>query len=247
MDTVSNDSQKYVSEKPVEKPHHKITKHLKHPEKRRLIVILIIALVIPLTILLALTQQELRKRASSPATPATPPTVSVSPDPTATPSVIPSISPAIEVSPTQVINVITNEPQKNEENKISRECTNQTPAGRPDLFQIEASHNKAKLYFKPVDGDVDRYFIIFGHRPNDSRYGATIYGNSNGVISYTINDLNPNSVYYFKVAAGNGCKSGEYSGIMSITTTSKNSKNGKIFYKDFPSRIVYFIQRYFKF
>jgi flagellar basal body rod protein FlgG len=43
-------------------------------------------------------------------------------------------------------------------------------------------------------------------------------GYYDGVIDYTVNDLTPNTKYYFKVRAGNGCATGVWSGWLEAKT-----------------------------
>jgi len=44
-----------------------------------------------------------------------------------------------------------------------------------------------------------------------------------GAVSYTVNHLHPNTVYFFKVRGGNNCKVGDWSNIMPAKTG--NNKN----------------------
>ncbi len=53
-------------------------------------------------------------------------------------------------------------------------------------------------------------------------------GYYDGVIDFTINDLSPNTVYYFKVWAGNGCAPGDWS-------SWKMVKTGVIYYENYVS------------
>jgi hypothetical protein len=91
-------------------------------------------------------------------------------------------------------------------------CDNQAPDHSPDLFQIDTSKNNAKLFFTPVNNAVDQYYIAYGFTEGDERFGVKFdKGYYNGVIDYTINELAPNTNYYFRVRAGNGCATGSWS------------------------------------
>ncbi|MDO8611030.1 MAG: ice-binding family protein [bacterium] len=100
-------------------------------------------------------------------------------------------------------------------------CIDIAPTNSPNLFQIDRTGSKATLYFTPVNDHLSYYYIAYGLSPGDDRYGVTFTaGLSKGVVSYTINDLNPNLTYYFKVRGGNGCTPGGWS-----NNKESNSKN----------------------
>lgn len=126
-------------------------------------------------------------------------------------------------------------------------CTTVSPSGIPNLFQIDAATDKAKLYFSPVVKDTDRYYISFGLKPEDMQFGTEVVSNSSGVMSYTIDHLSPRSTYYVRVRAGNGCATGEWSNEMKFTTATKGSTSGRSFYKNFPARVISAIERVVKF
>lgn len=101
-------------------------------------------------------------------------------------------------------------------------CTNQVPSKPPKLFQINTTKNSAKLFFVPSGDPVTYYYIAYGLKEGDERYGATfLQGSSTGVLSYTINLLKPNTKYYFKIRGGNGCMPGPWSSYLNAKT--KNS------------------------
>lgn len=98
-------------------------------------------------------------------------------------------------------------------------CTKEKPDHAPDLFQINATKDKATLYFSPVNNAVTGYTIFYGYERGDERFNVSFpYGTSDGVISYTINYLSPNTRYYFKVRADNGCRRGYWSDTLSART-----------------------------
>lgn len=91
-------------------------------------------------------------------------------------------------------------------------CEKEAPNKSPNLFQIDTSKNSAKLFFSPVNNAVDNYYIAYGLSEGDERYGVKFdQGYYDGVLDYTINELAPNTKYYFKVRAGNGCATGNWS------------------------------------
>ncbi len=97
-------------------------------------------------------------------------------------------------------------------NNGSPVCTDQPPGSAPQLFQINRKNDKAILYFTPSRDPVSYYYISYGLKDGDERFGTWFsYGSSSGVVSYTINCLSPGVTYYFKVRAGNGCMPGSWS------------------------------------
>lgn len=106
----------------------------------------------------------------------------------------------------------SNSPSKNIPS--ARTCTDSIPVGQPDLFQVDRTGTKAKLYFTPINDNVGGYNVIFGHFEGDERFGGIqmVSQNENkGVQSITVDHLDSNSNYAFKVISTNGCATGEWS------------------------------------
>lgn len=98
-------------------------------------------------------------------------------------------------------------------------CGSWPPLGTPNLFQIDTSKNSATLYFMPVTDYLSYYFIAYGYKEGDWRFGTQFDSTQkNGVIKYTINELKPNMTYYFQVRGGNGCKPGKWSNSLAAKT-----------------------------
>ncbi len=101
----------------------------------------------------------------------------------------------------------------------AQQCQATKPDHAPDLFQIDVTRNSATLYFTPVNNAVTNYTIVYGYSRGDERFGVSFpYGFYNGVISYTVNHLDLNTKYYFRVRADNGCRQGYWSDTLSATT-----------------------------
>lgn len=111
-------------------------------------------------------------------------------------------------TPTQVV---TSTPQP-----TPATCTTQK-AVAPELFQIDTQQNKATVYFSPISG-FNTYTVSYS--TNSDGEGTTVShsGDSVGVQKVTIDSLDSNSTYYFKVRVDNGCMPGEWSSIKSIST-----------------------------
>lgn len=100
-------------------------------------------------------------------------------------------------------------------------CTAPVPLFAPDLFQIDTTKTKATLWYAPVPNPVTRYFIAYGIHQDHLQYGIEYnQGYSSGVLSYTINELAPNTTYYFKIRAGNGCMPGPWDNYLKAKTTN---------------------------
>jgi hypothetical protein len=107
-------------------------------------------------------------------------------------------------------------------------CSNQAPSSTPDLFQIDTTNTKATVYFAPSGMPYDNYVIRFGPTANNLLYSASFTrGYAPGVIYYTINELSPNTIYYFQVRAGNGCKPGDWGNTLSAKTTGSIKSTSK--------------------
>ncbi len=99
----------------------------------------------------------------------------------------------------------------------AEECSMSVDMNAPDLFQIDVQSTSAKLYYTPAN-DADNYFIAFGHMSGDRQYGAQIGGNDEGVQTFTVNALSPNTTYTFLVRGGRGCAPGPWGNELTITT-----------------------------
>lgn len=101
----------------------------------------------------------------------------------------------------------------------SPSCTVAPPSTAPQLFQVVAKGTTATLYFVPVSGPNNKYFISYGLTESAEGFGTEFsYADSSGVIPYTVNSLFQGT-WYFKVRGGNGCMPGSWSQIISTKVT----------------------------
>lgn len=114
-------------------------------------------------------------------------------------------------------------------------CTSTPPPDAPNLFQINRTTYTDKLFFSPVPSSdsITGYTISYGFQAGDDRYDISIpYGTSTGVITYTVNSLDPLVAYTFKVRADNGCAPGVWSNYRSdgfhpaMSETATTTKGG---------------------
>lgn|GEM_PF-1500340 len=112
-------------------------------------------------------------------------------------------------------------------------CSHTPPSSAPDLFQINANSQTAKLHLAPAAGEYDRYSITYGPKNNPQAY-AVLFSQfkSQGAIVFTVSALKPNTEYHFRVRAENGCAVGEWSRELIIRTNRKKKQKEKIFYKE---------------
>jgi hypothetical protein len=155
------------------------------------------------------------------------------PTATPTPTTIPSTNPAN--SPEGQNN--SNSGGGSQENSPPG-CSNQSPKGKLDLFEIRTNGKSATLFFTPPSSNFSNIYVAFSRKPDVWEYGVE-YSQQNtlGVMNYTINLLKPNTKYYFKVRTGNGCATGEWSNTMQVKTTN-STKSIKKFYKNIMVAVV---------
>jgi hypothetical protein len=96
-------------------------------------------------------------------------------------------------------------------------CTDQAPSNAPNLFQIDTTADTATLYFAPATETSD-YYVSFSENEAAEEHGAELSLDYDGVQQFTVEQLNPNTTYYFKVRGQNGCMPGEWSQVVSATT-----------------------------
>lgn len=100
-------------------------------------------------------------------------------------------------------------------------CDAAPPSGNPWLYgTIARSATSVELYFTDADEPYDHYALEYGTSPGEYQWGATNIG-GRGSRTYIVDSLQPNTTYYFRVRAGNGCATGEWSNELSATTKAK--------------------------
>lgn len=91
-------------------------------------------------------------------------------------------------------------------------CGKPSPLGVPDLFQIRTDRDSAEIFFTPVRDYTSEYVVAYGYTPDDIRFGVTENAADwRGVQSIGIQSLTPNTTYFVRVRAGNGCATGYWS------------------------------------
>lgn len=96
----------------------------------------------------------------------------------------------------------------------------------PNLYQINRTSTQATLFFTPINDGIKSYTIAYGLKVDDEKYSITFnFGSSTGAVSYTINDLDPNFQYYFRVRANTSCTSSPWSAWVGDKHTPSSSSS----------------------
>lgn len=123
----------------------------------------------------------------------------------------------------QRIVVRVNESGASTREALPPQCHAFKPTGVPELFQINTVGTSATIFFSPIRGNTNSYFIRYGTSPSFFEHGFILNeDNSNGVISSTIRHLLPQTTYYFQVRGGNGCMPGDWGNVLKATTTKQS-------------------------
>jgi len=129
-------------------------------------------------------------------------------------------SPTPTVLPTY--NITTNS-QNNTDNQVS--CNDISPSSSPFLWGATAlGPNSIKLQFGAAGDPVTRYSLIFGNQEGKYQWGSENIGDSQ-TREYLVKSLAPNTQYYFKIRAENGCKASEWSQEITTRTWSSIASN----------------------
>ncbi|MCA9383937.1 hypothetical protein KC909_06265, partial [Candidatus Dojkabacteria bacterium] len=101
-------------------------------------------------------------------------------------------------------------------------CSDSTPVGVPDLFQVDVASDRAILYFSPVNTPAPNYLVSYSQYDNAFQHSVfTNQGYSSGALVFTIDELQPNTTYFMKVRGQNGCAPGHWGNQVKITTAKK--------------------------
>lgn len=116
-------------------------------------------------------------------------------------------------------------------NNQSSGCSESSPTNPPDLFQIDAKNNQARIYFAPAGSNISSYYLSFGLGNLDEGYGAPLNIDARGAAYYDVTYLKPNTTYTFKVRGANGCAAGPWSDSLRARTTGTSRTIAKFYPK----------------
>lgn len=100
-------------------------------------------------------------------------------------------------------------------------CGDQTPGAKaPWLYgAVLQDSNSVMLYFTSADDPVDKYVLEYGVKSGHYVYGVVDLGISlQERMTFLVKALSPDTTYYFRIRAGNGCAVGPWSEEISIKT-----------------------------
>lgn len=159
------------------------------------------------------------------------PTPTITPTPTATPTPTSTPTPTATMTPTPAP---TSAPSSSGSDNTGSSgggssepwsCPEVLTASPPDLYQITAGKNDARLYFAPASDPYDRYRVAYGRSPDALEYGFEyLQYRVDSALALDIGALAANTDYYFKIRAGHNCAPGEWSRTMHIRTTNGTRK-----------------------
>ena len=99
-------------------------------------------------------------------------------------------------------------------------CNDQKPDCKPDLFQVDAGANFAKLYINPCKENCSKVQILYGRTESADEYNVDLIApTKDGVFTTTINSLDPDTKYFFKIRCINGCANGDTGTVLSAQTS----------------------------
>lgn len=133
------------------------------------------------------------------------PTPTATPTPTNTPTVTPTKAPSVNSSPSAPV------------------CT-ATRAIAPQLIRIDARSTSVTVHFSTVE-QYKQYVMSYSTNTNAEEHTISHTASDSLNQSVTINDLLPNTVYYFKIRVQNECMPGEWSEIRSIVPPSGSQQS----------------------
>ena len=100
-------------------------------------------------------------------------------------------------------------------------CGDQAPGTKaPWLYSaLSESKDSIRVYFTDAQDPVNKYVLEYGTSSGTYQFSSVNIGGK-GTKTYLVEGLSPNTTYYFRVRAGNGCATGPWSNEMSAKTKS---------------------------
>lgn len=103
-------------------------------------------------------------------------------------------------------------------------CSDIAPRQVPQNLTATPGLNSVTLSWEETEDYFSYYLIGYSTESHGATYAIANIGGK-GTKSYTINNLSSGVTYYFKIRTGNGCASGPFSTIISVTLGGKTLTN----------------------
>lgn len=101
-------------------------------------------------------------------------------------------------------------------------CNDAKPGSAPKLLSaVSKKPNQVILSWSKATNPVTYYLVSYGINSAANQYGNPNIGSAE-TTSYTVSGLSGNTVYYFRVRAGNGCTPGDFSNVLSVKANGKS-------------------------
>lgn len=99
-------------------------------------------------------------------------------------------------------------------------CDANTPSP-PVIWLDSVSTDSITLQIRDRSSEnIDSHYIMYGTESNSNQFGSGNIGGSS-LLTYKVSSLQPSTRYFFKVRAGNGCATGDWSNEISAKTLSR--------------------------
>lgn len=98
-------------------------------------------------------------------------------------------------------------------------CSFISPHAAPQLLSLVSGMTTVQLYWSPVNDNTDSYAIEYGTNSGEYQWGVSSVPGKE-TTKFLIGSLKPNTKYFFRMRAGNGCATGPWSAESAIITRS---------------------------
>lgn len=111
----------------------------------------------------------------------------------------------------------------------SPQCTDAVPTATPYLYSANAQSVSSILLEFHIDNheNITHYALEYGYKSGNYIFSGVNIGQKE-ISSYIVRNLTPSNTYYFRIRAGNGCATGNWSNEISAKTKSIFSLNNLI-------------------
>lgn len=125
------------------------------------------------------------------------------------------------------------------ESILTNSCNKDKPGLKtPQIYSgYSNTPTSITINFTPSDEPYDHYGIEYGTKPNTYTWGLTNIGDKT-IRSYTINLLKPNTTYYIRLQARNGCTGGDWGNEIAVTTKSLISPKLQAYQEEIVKEVI---------